>query len=55
MGQMLMAAQQGKLPVEITGENFEKKQSLSKQKTLKAFETAQDMQMEQIKKQATLQ
>ena len=35
--------------------NAEKPGGLTRQKTLQAFETAQAMQMEQIKKQATMQ
>lgn len=54
MAQMLMAAQQGKLPSNNPGD-ANKKPSLTKSKTLKAFETAQTMQMEQIKKQAEMQ
>ena len=53
---MLMAAQQGKLPDENAAQKAkENGGGLSRQKTLQAFETAQTMQMEQIKKQATMQ
>ena len=54
MAQMLMAAQQGKLPSD-NPESAGKKPGLSRAKTLKAFETAKTMQMEQIKKQSSMQ
>lgn len=54
MAQMLMAAQQGKLPSDAPA-GGDKKPGLSRAKTLKAFETAKTMQMEQIKKQTSMQ
>ena len=54
MAQMLMAAQQGKLPSD-NQESAGKKPGLTRAKTLKAFETAKTMQMEQIKKQTSMQ
>ena len=53
--QMLMAAQQGKLPDEDAAEKAKKQPTLDKQKTLKAFELTKKHTMDALGKQAEMQ
>ena len=53
--QMLMAAQQGKLPDEDAAEKAKKQPALNKSKTLKAFELTKKHTMDALGKQAEMQ
>ena len=53
--QMIMAAQQGKLPSEEKMAEAKSKPKLQKQKTLQAFQESKKLTMDAMKKQMTMQ
>lgn len=55
MAQMIMAAQQGKLPTEEQLATAKSRPKLEKQKTLAGFKKSQALTMEAMKRQATMQ
>ena len=53
--QMIMAAQQGKLPSEDAIAEAKRRPKLEKAKTLKAFQSSKALTMDAMKRQATQQ